>query len=89
MFLPPSSLTLHNAGTVLQAGLQAIAAGQTTIDLSQVAVVDSVAVALLLAWRRAARARGAELDFGRLPPNLDSLAQLYGVDALLAPPAAS
>jgi len=89
MFQPPSSLTLHNAGSVLQDGLRAIAAGQTVIDLSQVVAVDSAAVALLLAWRRAAGARGAALDFGRLPPNLDSLAQLYGVDALLAPPAAS
>lgn len=89
MFKPPSSLTLHNAKTVLQAGLRAIAGGQTTIDLSHVVAVDSAAVALLLAWRRAAQARGAELDFGRLPPNLHSLSQLYGVDTLLSPSVAA
>ena len=49
----------------------------------EVTVVDSSAVATLLAWRRAATARGAALDFGTLPANLQSLADLYGVSALL------
>ncbi|HTN65050.1 MAG TPA: STAS domain-containing protein [Burkholderiaceae bacterium] len=87
MFKPPSSLTVHNAKTVLQAGLRAVADGQRTIDLTHVAAVDSVAVAILLAWQRAARGRGGNLDFGHLPPNLQSLAQLYGVAALLQAPA--
>ncbi len=87
MFKPPSSLTVHNAKTVLQAGLRAVANGQRAIDLTHVVAVDSVAVATLLAWQRAARARGSNLDFGQLPPNLQSLAQLYGVAALLQAPA--
>lgn len=83
MFKPGSSLTFTNASTVLREGLSAIAAGQASIDVSEVAVVDSSAVATLLAWRRAAADRGAALDFGPLPANLQSLADLYGVTALL------
>jgi phospholipid transport system transporter-binding protein len=83
MFKPANSLTFNNASTVLRDGLAAIAGGQAGFDLSDVAVVDSSAVATLLAWRRAAQQRGAALDFGVLPANLQSLAELYGVSALL------
>ncbi|NUU02669.1 STAS domain-containing protein [Herbaspirillum robiniae] len=83
MFKPGSQLTVNNATAVLRDGLAAIAAGQSGIDVSAVAVVDSSAVATLLAWRRAAQQRGATLDFGVLPANLQSLADLYGVSALL------
>ena len=62
---------------------------QTAIDLSHVGAVDSVAVATLLAWQRAAEKRGSRRDFGRLPPTLHSLAELYGVAALLQAPAAA
>jgi phospholipid transport system transporter-binding protein len=83
MFKPGASLTFNNASAVLRDGLAAVAAGQTAIDVSAVAAVDSSAVATLLAWRRAAQQRGAALDFGVLPANLQSLADLYGVTALL------
>lgn len=83
MFKPDNVLTADNASAVLQDGLRAIAGGQTDIDLSQVATVDSSAVATLLAWRRAAVEQGRPLDFGTLPANLQSLADLYGVGSLL------
>ncbi|MBO9536593.1 STAS domain-containing protein [Herbaspirillum sp.] len=83
MFKPGASLTVKNASSVLGEGLSAIAAGQASIDVSGVTAVDSSAVATLLAWRRAAQARGAALDFGTLPANLQSLADLYGVSPLL------
>ena len=83
MFKPGTLLTVNNARSVLSEGLSAIAAGQASIDVSEVAVVDSSAVATLLAWRRAAQARGAALEFGTLPANLQSLADLYGVSPLL------
>jgi len=83
MFKPSVSLTVDNASAMLEAGLRAIAAGQATIDLSEVATVDSSAVATLLAWQRAAKAAGRTLDFGTLPANLQSLAELYGVTPLL------
>jgi phospholipid transport system transporter-binding protein len=83
MFKPGPQLTVNNATAVLRDGLAAIAAGQPGIDVSGVTTVDSSAVATLLAWRRAAQQRGATLDFGVLPANLQSLAELYGVSALL------
>ncbi|EJN03356.1 lipid asymmetry maintenance protein MlaB [Herbaspirillum sp. YR522] len=83
MFKPADSLTFKNASAVLRDGLAAIAGGQAGIDLSGVVVVDSSAVATLLAWRREAQKRGVALDFGILPANLQSLADLYGVSSLL------
>jgi phospholipid transport system transporter-binding protein len=87
MFKPSASLTVANAKTALAEGLGAIASGQTGFDLADVTVVDSAAVATLLAWQRAALARGATLAFSNLPANLQSLAALYGVAELLAPAA--
>ncbi len=83
MFRPTLTLTVNNAKTALEAGLRAIEAGQTEIDLAQLTAVDSAAVAPLLAWQRAAQARGRTLAFTHLPANLQSLVQLYGADHLL------
>jgi phospholipid transport system transporter-binding protein len=55
------------------------------IDFSEITDIDSSAVALLLEWRREARARGKTLEFVNLPPNLLALAQLYGVADLIQP----
>jgi phospholipid transport system transporter-binding protein len=82
-FCPAQALTVHNATTVLNAGLSAIAAGQTQFDLSDLTVVDSAAVATMLAWQRAARGTGKSLAFSNLPANLESLVKLYGVAELL------
>jgi phospholipid transport system transporter-binding protein len=83
MFQPGASLTFDNATAVLQAGLQAIAGGQAAVDFAGVTVVDSSAVATLLAWRRAAQASAKNLAFTNLPDNLRSLIALYDVSALL------
>jgi len=83
MFQPAASLTFGNARTVLDAGLQAIADGQDRIDFAGTKAADSSAVAVLLAWRRAAAARGAALTFANLPDGLRSLIALYDVAALL------
>jgi phospholipid transport system transporter-binding protein len=56
-----------------------------TIDFAAVSGVDSSAVALLLEWRRRARALGKTLVFVNLPPNLLALAELYGVRELIQP----
>lgn len=83
MYQPAESLTLADARAVLGAGLQAIAGGQTEIDLARMSTVDSSAVATLLAWKRAAVARNAPLALRNAPASLRSLAQLYGVAELL------
>jgi phospholipid transport system transporter-binding protein len=85
MFQPAQTLTVHNAQTVLEVGLRAIADGQADFDLSGLTAVDSAAVATMLAWQRAARARGGSLVFSNLPANLRSLVDLYDVANLLEP----
>jgi phospholipid transport system transporter-binding protein len=89
MFQPSSPMTSSTMSAVYPAGLAAIAAGQTEVDLSAVPLVDSSAVAALLAWRRAALKRGANLVFLNTPAPLQSLVRLYGVADLLYPAADS
>ncbi|HVK95815.1 MAG TPA: STAS domain-containing protein [Noviherbaspirillum sp.] len=83
MYQPAHTLTVENARAVLEAGLRAIAEGQPGFDLAAVTVVDSAAVAILLAWQRAAQAGGKSIVFTNLPANLQSLVHLYDVGALL------
>ena len=78
-----TALTVQNAKAALDQGLAAIKAGQSVFDLGTVQVADSSAVAVLLAWKRAARKAGAALSYVNLPASLQSLAALYGVDAFL------
>ena len=77
------SLTVENAKAALDQGTAAIKAGQTVFDLGSVQHADSSAVAVLLAWKRAARKAGVALAYINLPASLQSLAALYGVDAFL------
>ncbi len=83
MFTAPPTLTTANAHTVLQTGLTAIAAGQTSFDFAATQHADSAAVAMLLAWQRAAQERGTQLQLNNLPDSLKSLAHLYDVAGLL------
>lgn len=83
MYQPTSPLTLATARPALQAGLRAIAAGQKQFDMAQLGVVDSAAVATMLAWKRAAAEQGVALHFVNLPDGLRSLADMYGVSSLL------
>ncbi len=82
-----TSLTVANARAALAQGNALIGAGQSVLDLSNLTVVDSAAVAVLLAWQRSAHAAGTTLTFANLPANLNSLVHLYGVDTLLIDPA--
>jgi phospholipid transport system transporter-binding protein len=79
MFELDKELTLANAMRVAQAGNSAIAQGQTQFDLSPLESVDSSAVAVLLAWQRAAKAGGRAIQFIGFPPDIVSLMTLYGV----------
>lgn len=88
-FRPALTLTVHNAQAMLDAGLRAIAEGQTRMDLSELTAVDSAAVATLLAWQRAAQHTGKSLAFDNLPANLQSLVDLYGVTELLHSPSSA
>lgn len=83
MFRPVSPFNASTAKSLYEAGLAAIRAGQTSIDLADLAVADSTAIAALVGWRRAALRQGGTLAFTNVPVNLHSLATLYGVAELL------
>jgi len=78
-----TSLTNRNAATVLRDGLSRVRQGDVAVDCSALTQVDSSAVAVLLAWQRAATERGQSLTIAGASPQLRSLASLYGVDGLL------
>ena len=84
MYQPTLTLTVNNAQTVLEAGLRAIAEGQAEIDLGGLSVVDSAAVATMLAWQRAAQRAGKPLAFRNPSASLRSLVELYDVAELLS-----
>jgi phospholipid transport system transporter-binding protein len=79
----PTSLTMQDAASSLQPGLDAIRCGSADIDLSRMDRFDSAAVAALLVWRRAAQSAGLSLRIASVPAGLQSLADLYGVAELL------
>jgi phospholipid transport system transporter-binding protein len=76
-------LTLATVAGALREGGEAIAMGAREVDLGGVEELDSSALALLLAWLRAAKGRGRDLSFARLPSGLTTIAELYGVAGLL------
>jgi len=84
MKLQCTAITNANAVQVMNDGTAAIRAGDASIDLGAVRSCDTAAVACVLGWLRAARAAGRELELVALPPPLLSLAQLYGVEALVS-----
>lgn len=84
-----SSLTNRNAAAVLRDGLSRVQQGDVAVDCSALTQLDSSAVAVLLAWQRAAAQRGQSLAIAGASPQLQSLATLYGVAGLLGLAAAS
>ncbi|MBN3810430.1 STAS domain-containing protein [Paraburkholderia sp. Ac-20347] len=82
-FATGATLTHESAKAALSAGLAQIASGATAVDCAPLTQFDSSALAVLLAWQRAASQRGAILSVVNLPAALASLARAYGVDSLL------
>lgn len=80
-------VTLANVTRLLEEA-KAHVASVRAVDLGEVTEVDSSLLAVLFAWMREAKARGQSLSFSRLPGDLRSLAQLYGVAQLLPQDAA-
>jgi phospholipid transport system transporter-binding protein len=76
-------LTLDTAKTLYETGVQLIGRDSLVVDMSGVEAVDSCAVSLMLNWLRAAQRNNARLVFAHVPPNLLSLAHLYGVAEML------
>lgn len=83
-FATGATLTHASAKSALAAGLARIEAGAAAVDCAPLTQFDSSALAVLLAWRRAARSRGGMLEILNVPAGLASLAQVYGIDSLFA-----
>ncbi|HEV3104882.1 MAG TPA: STAS domain-containing protein [Trinickia sp.] len=83
-FASGTTLTFASATSALAAGLARVEAGASGVDCTPLAQFDSSALAVLLAWKRAAAARGVAFDIVNLPAGLASLAEVYGVDAFIA-----
>jgi phospholipid transport system transporter-binding protein len=81
--------TLATAAQLLEEARGPLEAGVRAIDLGEVTEVDSSLLAVLFAWMRAAKQRDRSLSLARLPADLMSLAQLYGVAELLPQETAS
>lgn len=76
-------LTMKNVTEVLAESTRLFSGPRVLVDLAGVTDVDSAAVSLLLEWRRAAAKAERHIEFANLPPNLTSLAELYGVLELI------
>jgi phospholipid transport system transporter-binding protein len=76
-------ITFANVEAVLSEGLRSFDAAQVRVDLGGVTEVDSAALSLLLEWVRQAASKGQRVVFVNLPPNLTSLARLYGITELI------
>jgi phospholipid transport system transporter-binding protein len=71
-------VTMAHATSLLEQGGALFDGDEAVVDLGQVTDVDSSAVSLMLEWLRRGGSR-QRLRFVNLPPNLVSLANLYGV----------
>lgn len=75
--------TLKNITPLLAEGLVQVRAGVESVDLAEVSELDSSLLAAVLAWIREAGIRNQILTVVNLPKGLQTLAELYGVEALL------
>ena len=76
-------VTLDTVQSVLDEGERLFTGAEILVDLSGVTETDSSAVSLLLEWSRRAAARGQQIAFRRMGSSLRTLAELYGVAALI------
>jgi phospholipid transport system transporter-binding protein len=81
--------TLATAAQLLEQARAPLEGAVRAIDLGEVTELDSSLLAVLFAWLRAAKQRDRPLALLRLPPDLTSLARLYGVAELLPQDSAS
>ena len=77
------SLTFANAGPALAATAGVALPTDGEVDLESGGVIDSSAVAVLLALKRRAEAEGKPLRFVHVPAPLRALAEVYGVEPIL------
>jgi phospholipid transport system transporter-binding protein len=79
------SLHFTTVSALLTAGVAAINAGRSVIDLAGVTASDSAGLALLIEWLSVAKGAGRALRFENIPSQLQQLARLSEVEELLVP----
>jgi phospholipid transport system transporter-binding protein len=80
------ALNFRTVTRLLPTGVTAISAGQATvIDLGGVTSSDSSGLALLIEWLGQAKKSAHPLRYENMPPQLQQLARLSDVEALLTP----
>ena len=79
------SLHFTTVSALLTAGVAAINAGRSVIDLAGVTASDSAGLALLIEWLSVAKSAGRPLRFENIPSQLQQLARLSEVEELLVP----
>ncbi|MCX7179002.1 MAG: STAS domain-containing protein [Proteobacteria bacterium] len=77
------AMTLPGAAELLAEGNAALAEVDALFDLAEVTAVDSSCIAVIFGWLRNAQQAGKTLRIVHPPKELLSLAELYGVTALL------
>lgn len=84
-FALEGELSFASAGVALKRTAKLFASASDTIfDLARIARADSAGVALLLEWQRRAKEAGIELRFVNIPPQVQAIARVVGVDGILA-----
>jgi phospholipid transport system transporter-binding protein len=77
------AVTVDSVGGLLRELQPQLAGGVETLDFSGVETADSAALALIFSAMRQARLAGRTLACTGLPASFTTLAELYGVSALL------
>jgi phospholipid transport system transporter-binding protein len=77
------AVTFATVAPLVEEGYAHIRTGVSLIDFQATTQVDSSAIALALAWLRAARESQIEVAFANLPPAMLNLARLYAVTDLI------
>lgn len=77
------AMTMGAAAGLLAEGNARVSRAETVFDLSGVTEVDSSGLAVIFGWQRAAKRQNKTIRIANVPQSLRSLADVYGVGALL------
>lgn len=85
MLISKKNVTLSDMTKIEPLADQAVLAGDSVFDCSDVEQADSALLALILKWLEATQKQGLEPKIVNLPEGMWSLAKLYGVRSILRP----
>jgi len=84
-FALEGELSFASASVALKNTAKLFASSSATVfDLAGIVRADSAGVALLLEWQRRAEEAGVNLHYVNLPPQLEAIARVVGVDDILS-----